>query len=86
MSEVETSVSEGIAWKPPAKLREVTNAAIEAGRSFIVSHGQDTGGSPFVSVTVKWDANEVRITWHTRDVGSYRAFLCDGSNVWPRLA
>lgn len=61
-------------WHAPAKLSDVVDAALNAGRSFIVSHGTDTGGSPFVSATVKWEKYELRLTWHTRDTGSYRLF------------
>ena len=47
-------------WHAPAKLSDVVDAALNAGRSFIVSHGTDTGGSPFVSATVKWEKYELR--------------------------
>lgn len=53
-------------WKVPAKLHDVANAALVAGRSYLVSHGEDTGGNPFVNITVKWPDHEIRATWHTR--------------------
>lgn len=61
-------------WKAPAGLSKAVQAAMSAGRSFLVSHGEDTGGSPFVALTVKWDDAEVRLTWHTRGTGTYRLF------------
>lgn len=62
-------------WKPPAGLKKAVDAALKHGRPFIVNHGMDSGDSPFVALTVKWDElYEVRLTWHTRDTGSYRLF------------
>lgn len=61
-------------WKVPTKLNALVEAALTAGRPFIVNHGEDTGGSPFVSITVKWPQHEVRATWHTRNTGTYRLF------------
>ena len=63
-------------WSAPAGLTKAVAAALEHGRSFLVSHGSDSGDSPFVALNVKWDLNEVRITWHTRDTGTYRLFSC----------
>lgn len=69
-----TETAQQATWATPAKLREVVDTALNAGRSLLVSHGADTAGSPFVLATVKWDRYEIRLTWHTRDTGSYRLF------------
>ena len=61
-------------WKAPRGLVQAVDAALAAGRAFIVNHGTDSGDSPFVSLTVKWPLHEVRLTWHTRDTGTYRLF------------
>lgn len=62
------------AWKVPAKLNELTTAALTAGRSYLVEHNEDTGGNPFVAITVKWADHEIRATWHTRKTGTYQLF------------
>ena len=61
-------------WKMPPKLRQVMDTAVDAGRSFMLAHGVDTGDHPFVALTVKWEGHEVRATWHTRSTGRYRLF------------
>lgn len=61
-------------WKTPKALSGVVCAALNAGRAFMVQHGEDTGGSPYVTFIVKWEQNEIRITWHTRNTGTYSLF------------
>lgn len=60
----------------PTKLREVVDACLTHQRAVAISPGEDSGGSPFVSLQTKWgDAKEIRLTWHTRDNnGRYRFF------------
>ncbi|GAB36183.1 hypothetical protein [Gordonia otitidis] len=61
-------------WNPPKSLQHTINNALHSRRSFAVSHGKDTGDHPFVSLTVRWDGHELRLTWHTRTTGTYRFF------------
>lgn len=67
-------------FTPPKLLAELVTAALAHGRSFLLNHEVDNGGSPFVTLTVKWAPEgcdiptEVRLTWHTRNTGTYRLF------------
>ena len=56
--------------------REFAVEAIDAGWSVMLLHGVDTGDSPFVSVEAKRDDRHIRVTWHTRQTGTYRLFSC----------
>lgn len=60
----------------PKNARPLVDALLEAGWSFVVMHGADTGSSPYVSVEGKGDDSEVKCTWHTRETGTYRLFTC----------
>ena len=62
------------AWNPPKALQRTIDNALHSSRAFGVSHGSDTGDNPFVTLTVKWDGHEIRLTWHTRTTGTYRFF------------
>ena len=48
--------------------------AIDAGWNALIQHGQDTSGNPFVSVEARNGHRALRLTWHTRDTGTYRLF------------
>lgn len=50
--------------------------AIDAGWSVLLQHGKDTGENPFVSVEAREGDRHLRLTWHTRDTGTYRLFSC----------
>jgi hypothetical protein len=54
--------------------REFLLRAIDSGWSASLVHGSDTGANPFVTVTAQRAAApyRVRVTWHTRETGTYR--------------
>lgn len=62
----------------PLKCRELIIELMDAGWSFVVQHGKDTGDHPFISVEAKKakDGGTIRVTWHTRATGTYRLFSC----------
>lgn len=59
--------------RKPVKARQFLNEALDQGWSGIYQTGADTGGSPYVTVTVALlHGPELRLTWHTRGTGTYR--------------
>ena len=62
----------------PIRCRELIITLMDAGWSFAVQHGKDTGDHPFISVeAMKSKGGEtIRVTWHTRATGTYRLFSC----------
>ena len=56
--------------------RDFAVDAIDAGWDVLIRHGKDTGDSPFVSVEAVKPDRHLRLTWHTRDTGTYRLFSC----------
>ena len=60
----------------PKKLHDVVEALLDYGWSYMLNHGKDTGDSPFISVEAHRGNPDVRITWHTRETGTYRLFSC----------
>lgn len=68
------------AFTPPKALTQVLDAALTHKRSFIVQHNEDSGANPLVTFTAKWFPEgsdvptEIKLTWHTRDTGTYRLF------------
>jgi hypothetical protein len=62
----------------PLKCRELIIKLMDAGWSFVVQHGKDTGDHPFISIGAKKarDGETIRVTWHTRATGTYRLFSC----------
>jgi hypothetical protein len=62
----------------PPKCRELIITLMDAGWSFVVQHGTDTGDSPFISIEAQKskDSEPIRVTWHTRATGTYRLFSC----------
>lgn len=67
-------------FTPPKALAQIVTAALDNGRSFIVQHGVDSGGSPFVTAKALWTpdgcdvSTEIQMSWHTRQTGTYRLF------------
>ncbi|MGW5519058.1 hypothetical protein [Nocardia africana] len=65
---------------PPKLLADMITAAISHRRSFVVQHGDDSAGNPFVTFTAKWlpegcdVSTDIKLTWHTRKTGAYRLF------------
>ena len=66
----------------PAKCKELIGLLVDGGWSFVLNHGEDTGGSPFVTIEARRPSDHPRgfdhlmITWHTRNTGTYRLFSC----------
>lgn len=62
----------------PLKCREFIIELMDAGWSFVVQHGKDTGDSPYISIEAKRskESDTIRATWHTRATGTYRLFTC----------
>lgn len=60
----------------PTKCQHLITALALGGWSFVVNHGKDTGDSPFISIEARRGNQDVRITWHTRETGTYRLFSC----------
>lgn len=60
----------------PKKLKDLTDALLDNGWSFVVNHGLDTGNHPYISVEAKRADQGAKVTWHTRptDGKSYRLF------------
>lgn len=70
--------------------RDLLLLSAEAGWHTRISFGEDTGGSPFVSVQGA-NANpdlpaQFYVTWHTRKTGTYRLFTCMAGTSRARLA
>jgi hypothetical protein len=61
----------------PANARELIDACLDNGWSILVQHGIDTGSSPYISVEAAKPTNrKIKVTWHTRNTGTYRLFSC----------
>ena len=60
----------------PKKLNEVVTGLLDYGWNFVVNHGKDTGGNPYIGIEARRDTQHVMITWHTRATGTYRIFTC----------
>lgn len=60
----------------PTKCIELINNLLLSRWSFVVNHGTDTGGSPYINVEAARDNQKLYITWHTRETGTYRLFSC----------
>ena len=60
----------------PTAARQFAKDAIDAGWNVLIQSGEDTGGSPFVSVEARQGLTHLRLTWHTRETGTYRLFSC----------
>ncbi len=62
----------------PLKCRELIIELMDAGWSFVVQHGKDTGDHPFISIEAQKakGGETIRVTWHTRATGTYRLFTC----------
>lgn len=66
----------------PVRMRDLVRAAQAAGWAVLVGHAQDSGGSPYLTVTAVDTMEperlglEVKATWHTRATGTYRLFSC----------
>ena len=60
----------------PPKLSDLVVELTAYGWSFMLNHGKDTGGSPFISIEARRGNQDVRITWHTRATGTYRLLSC----------
>ena len=58
--------------KAPAKLLNLVAVAVEEQWSFRVVHRKDTGGHPFIMVTLVRDDDLIEATWHTGDTGTLR--------------
>ncbi|MGN2638869.1 hypothetical protein ACTD5D_22400 [Nocardia takedensis] len=67
-------------FAPPRSMAELIDLAHSHRRAYSVVHGVDNSGAPFVTFTAKWSPpgceidTALRVTWHTRDTGSYRLF------------
>ncbi|WP_336715362.1 hypothetical protein [Arthrobacter sp. USHLN218] len=61
-------------FTPPAKMRDLIEALIDNQWAFAVTHGTDTGGSPFATVEGRTEKHHIVATWHTRVAGTYRLF------------
>lgn len=61
---------------PPA--RELLLLCADEGWAATIGHGEDTGGSPFVTIrAARHDPDGyIDVTWHTRATGAYRLFHC----------
>lgn len=72
----------------PKAARSLVEYADWAGWRHAVADGVDTGGSPFVTVALRHpeSGHAFRITWHTRNTGTYRLFSKSerpaGKGVW----
>ena len=60
----------------PTGARQFAKDAIDAGWNVLIQNGEDTGGAPFVSVEARRGLSHLRLTWHTRETGTYRLFSC----------
>lgn len=60
----------------PKAMRDLVDDLRANGWPFRVDHGEDTGGSPYLTVNARHRESErgVRATWHTRGTGTYRLF------------
>jgi hypothetical protein len=59
----------------PDGVRRLVQAAMDAQEptAFTVNHVRNAAGDPLVTFTaVRGGHTEVRMTWHTRDAGTYR--------------
>ena len=75
-------------FTPPRALSEMIAAALTHKRHFKVEHGEDSGGSPFVTFRAVWMPDgcdirtDIRLTWHTRDTGTYRLFSATAAGYY----
>lgn len=60
----------------PTAARQFASDAINADWNVLVQHGTDTGENPFVSIEAIKTGRHLRLTWHTRETGTYRLFSC----------
>lgn len=60
----------------PTAARQFATDAINADWNVLVQHSTDTGENPFVSIDAIKSGRHLRLTWHTRDTGTYRLFSC----------
>ena len=54
--------------------REFLDFAIDHGASVMWQRSEDTGGNPYVTITVLINGWKLEATWHTRETGTYRLF------------
>lgn len=72
-------LTQQVRGKVPTRARALLDAAIDHGWAVAWQPGFDTSGAPFITVRAAHfnpDApdTEIRVTWHTRDTGTYRLF------------
>lgn len=60
----------------PKKCIELVNQLLLSRWAFVVNHGEDTGGSPYINIEAARGNQMLYITWHTRETGTYRLFAC----------
>lgn len=57
----------------PERAHNMLHVALESGWSIMAQRMTDTGGSPFLSITlVRGEYERINAAWHTRDTGTYR--------------
>lgn len=64
----------------PVNTKKLVDSLAENGWSFMVQHGSDTGGCPYISVEGRKGESKVYATWHSRNAKGFGLFTCMMSN------